>query len=33
VFRDGRVVKDEPVAVRRDAAAEARALPPPEEVA
>ena len=32
-FRDGRVVKDEPVAERRDAAAEARALPPPEEVA
>jgi len=33
VFRDGRVVKDEPVTERRDAAAEARALPPPEEVA
>ncbi|HXK11493.1 MAG TPA: ABC transporter ATP-binding protein [Vicinamibacteria bacterium] len=33
VFRDGRVVKDEPVAARRDAAAEVRALPPPEEVA
>jgi len=33
VFRDGRVVRDEPVAARRDAAAEVRALPPPEEVA
>jgi putative ABC transport system ATP-binding protein len=32
-FRDGRVVRDEPVAGRRDAAAEVRALPPPEEVA
>ncbi len=32
-FRDGRVVKDEPVAERRDAAAEVLALPPPEEVA
>ena len=29
-FRDGRVVRDEPVARRRDAAAEARALPPLE---
>ena len=29
-FRDGRVVSDEPVADRRDAAAELRALPPPE---
>ena len=33
VFRDGRVVKDEPVTERRDAAAEVLALPPPEEVA
>ena len=33
VFRDGRVVRDEAVAERRDAATEARALPPPEEVA
>jgi putative ABC transport system ATP-binding protein len=33
VFRDGRVVKDEPVSERRDAAAEVLALPPPEEVA
>jgi len=32
-FRDGRVLKDEPVVERRDAAAEVRALPPPEEVA
>jgi putative ABC transport system ATP-binding protein len=32
-FRDGRVVRDDPVAQRRDAAAEVRALPPPEEVA
>ncbi len=31
-FRDGRVVKDEPVARRRDAGAELRALPPVEEV-
>ena len=31
VFRDGRVVKDEQVARRRDAAAEVRTLPPPEE--
>jgi putative ABC transport system ATP-binding protein len=31
-FRDGRVVKDERVARRRDAAAEAAALPPLEEV-
>jgi ABC-type lipoprotein export system ATPase subunit len=30
VFRDGRVVADERVAQRRDAAAELRALPPPE---
>jgi putative ABC transport system ATP-binding protein len=29
-FRDGRVVSDERVAQRRDAAAELRALPPPE---
>jgi len=29
-FRDGRVVKDEPVATRRDAAAEWKTLPPPE---
>jgi putative ABC transport system ATP-binding protein len=29
-FRDGRVVKDEPVLRRRDAAQEAAALPPPE---
>ncbi|HUL76742.1 MAG TPA: ABC transporter ATP-binding protein [Vicinamibacteria bacterium] len=33
VFRDGRVVKDELVTARRDAGAELRALPPPEEVA
>jgi putative ABC transport system ATP-binding protein len=32
-FRDGRVLRDEPVNRRRDAAAELRALPPPEEVA
>jgi putative ABC transport system ATP-binding protein len=32
-FRDGRVVRDEPVAERRDAEAEVRALPPPEEAA
>jgi putative ABC transport system ATP-binding protein len=32
VFRDGRVVKDEKVARRRDAAAEMAALPPVEEV-
>jgi len=32
-FRDGRVVKDEPVARRRDAGAELRALPPLEETA
>jgi putative ABC transport system ATP-binding protein len=32
-FRDGRVLKDEPVVERRDAAEEVRALPPPEEVA
>jgi putative ABC transport system ATP-binding protein len=32
-FRDGRVLKDEPVKRRRDAAAELRALPPPEEAA
>jgi putative ABC transport system ATP-binding protein len=31
-FRDGRVVKDEKVARRRDAAGELRALPPLEEV-
>jgi putative ABC transport system ATP-binding protein len=31
-FRDGRVLKDEPVAHRRDAAAEVAALPPLEEV-
>ncbi len=30
VFRDGRVVKDEPVLTRRDAAQEFAALPPPE---
>jgi len=30
VFRDGRVVKDEPVLRRRDAAQEFAALPPPE---
>ena len=30
-FRDGRVVKDEKVARRRDAAGELRALPPLEE--
>jgi len=30
-FRDGRVVKDEKVAKRRDAAAEMAALPPVEE--
>jgi len=30
VFRDGRVVKDEPVLKRRDAAQEFAALPPPE---
>ncbi len=29
-FRDGKVIKDEPVLSRRDAAAELRALPPPE---
>ena len=29
-FRDGRVVEDEPVTERRDAAAELAALPPPE---
>jgi putative ABC transport system ATP-binding protein len=32
-FRDGRVLKDEPVKRRRDATAEMEALPPPEEVA
>jgi putative ABC transport system ATP-binding protein len=32
-FRDGRVIKDEPIRERRDAGVEARALPPPEEVA
>ncbi len=32
-FRDGRVVKDEPMAKRRDAAAELRNLPPLEEIA
>jgi putative ABC transport system ATP-binding protein len=31
-FRDGRVLKDEPIAHRRDAAAELAALPPVEEV-
>jgi putative ABC transport system ATP-binding protein len=31
-FRDGRVLKDEPVARRRDATAELAALPAPEEV-
>ena len=30
-FRDGRIVKDEQVARRRDAAAELAALPPLEE--
>jgi len=33
VFRDGRVIHDEPVARRRDAAAELAALPPPENEA
>jgi putative ABC transport system ATP-binding protein len=33
VFRDGRVVGDEPVRRRREAAAERAALPPPEEAA
>jgi putative ABC transport system ATP-binding protein len=33
VFRDGRVVDDQPVPLRRDAGAEVRALPPPEEAA
>jgi putative ABC transport system ATP-binding protein len=32
-FRDGRVVKDEPVPKRRDAATELRSLPPLEEIA
>jgi putative ABC transport system ATP-binding protein len=32
-FRDGRVVKDEPVAKARDAAAELKSLPPLEEIA
>jgi putative ABC transport system ATP-binding protein len=32
-FRDGRVVKDEPVAKPRDAAAEVKSLPPLEEIA
>jgi putative ABC transport system ATP-binding protein len=32
-FRDGRVLKDEPVKRQRDAAAELAALPPPEEAA